>query len=244
MSDIDERNRKRNAQAHQDRDRVKKVVHSQFDGLGLTKRNNDYMFKFYTELGKVDNKKISNDKKAAIVNQMVADLLQGQKEGKTARNMWGTVDQKLENTVNPPKKPAEFQKENYWINALYNMILFVTIFFLMYGAVGLFTPKTKQTSMGLTGIIFASIIAGLGIPLMTAFFTPGMKHRFNFWVRILIIIGFLVVWMVVFMLAGFIPAIINPVLNPAVYLGIGLATAAGSYFFKQRYRDRLAGTLF
>ena len=121
--------REKNAQVHQDRDHAAKIVHSQFDNIGLTKRNAEYMFKFNQALGPT---KFSAEQKKTIIQSMVQQLLDGQKSGKTAKNMWGTVDQKLQNTVHPPARPAD-PRRDYWKNAGYNAVLFLTIFFLMYG---------------------------------------------------------------------------------------------------------------
>ncbi len=74
--------REKNAQVHQDRDHAAKIVHSQFDNIGLTKRNAEYMFKFNQALGPT---KFSAEQKKTIIQSMVQQLLDGQKSGKTAK---------------------------------------------------------------------------------------------------------------------------------------------------------------
>ncbi len=235
---MSENNEKRNAHVQQDRNRTSELLHSQFDNIGLTKRNAEYMFKFNQALGGV---KLKDEQKSELVDQMVKDLLEGQKSGKTARNMWGTVDQKIDSVVNPPKKAANPVRD-YWPNAAYNTLLFFTIFNLLYGITFLFSKNAAATTMGITGIILSSIIAGLGIPLMTMLIAPGVKHKYSLPIRILFIAGFFVVWMAVFFIAGLIPRVINPILNPYVYIALGVLSIGGSVWFKRRYN--ITGGLF
>ncbi|WP_283680229.1 DUF1129 domain-containing protein [Lentilactobacillus sp. Marseille-Q4993] len=233
-------NQKRNANVKQDRDRSAKIVHSQFDNIGLTKRNAEYMFKFNKAL---NGTKLADEKKSAQIEQMVQELLEGQKSGETARNMWGTVDQKVDSIVNPPKsKPGVVTKADYWPNAFYNMILFFVIFNFMYGIMALFSKNAAQATMGITGIVLSSVIAGLGIPLLTMLIAPGVKHKYPLWIRIIMIVGFFAVWMLVFFVAGMIPGIINPVLNPIIYIVLGAIGLAGQFWFKKNYN--ITGSLF
>lgn len=225
--------RQKNAQVHQDRDHAAKIVHSQFDNIGLTKRNAEYMFKFNQALGAT---KLSADKKNEAVQTMVQELLEGQKSGKTARNMWGTVDQKIETTVHPPARPAD-PRRDYWKNAGYNAVLFLTIFFLMYGVLWFLPTKGGQHSpmMGITGILISAAVAGLGIPIVTMMFTPGVKHRFSIWIRIILVVLFLIVWMEIFTLSSILPPVLNPVLNPIVYIVLGVLSGVAAFFVKRRF---------
>ncbi|MGF2385649.1 DUF1129 family protein [Lentilactobacillus otakiensis] len=225
--------RAKNAQVHQDRSHATKVIHSQFDNIGLTKRNAEYMFKFNQALGAT---KLSADKKNETVQTMIQELLEGQKSGKTARNMWGTVDQKVETTVHPPARPAD-PRRDYWKNAGYNAILFLTIFFLMYGVLYFLPTKGGQHApmMGITGILISAAVAGLGIPVVTMMFTPGVKHQYSVWIRIILVVLFLIVWMGIFTVSSILPTVMNPVLNPIIYIVLGVLSGVGSFFVKRRF---------
>ncbi|GAY71991.1 DUF1129 domain-containing protein [Lentilactobacillus kosonis] len=235
---MSETNEKRNAHVQQDRNRTAERVHSQFDNIGLTKRNAEYMFKFSQALSQT---KLKDEQKTEVIDQMVNELIAGQKSGKTARNLWGTVDQKIDNVVNPPKK-AGAPAQDYWPNAGYNTLLFFTIFTLLYGITALFSKSAQSTTMGITGIILSSIIAGLGIPLMTLLIAPGVKHKYSLPIRIIFIAAFFVLWMAVFFVAGLIPHAINPILNSYVYIALGIISIGGSIWFKRRYN--ITGGLF
>ncbi|GHP13442.1 membrane protein [Lentilactobacillus fungorum] len=235
------RAREKNAHVHQDRDRSAKMVHSQFDNIGLTKRNSEYMYKF-TQAFNNTSSKLSTAQKTEIVNKMVQDLLEGQKSGRTARNMWGTVEQRVQAVLNPPKRKPD-PKRDYWPNAGYNALLFLMIFTFMYGIIGFFPSKGHpQPVMGITGILISAAIAGVGIPLVTMMFTPGVKHKYSIWIRIAIMIVFVVVWMGVFTGAAMLPAVINPALNSYAYIVLGLLSAGGSWWYKRHFS--ITGGLF
>ncbi|WP_283805091.1 DUF1129 family protein [Lentilactobacillus rapi] len=100
--------REKNAHVHQDRDRSAKILHSQFDNIGLTKRNSEYMYKFNQALA---GTKLTAAQKTETINKMVQELLEGQKSGKTARNMWGTVEERIQFIVNPPKRKPDPKRD-------------------------------------------------------------------------------------------------------------------------------------
>lgn len=234
-----ENNEKRNANVKQDRHAKIKDAHSQFDGMGLTKRNAEYMYKFTVAINQT---KLSNEVKTNTVSQMIEELKAGQKQGKTAKNMWGSVEQKVQNTVHPPKKAASFSND-YWPNAIYNMILFFMIFTLLYGVSYFISPKNgRQAMMGITGIILSAVIAGLGMPVISRLFDPNIKHKYSGIVRVLIMVAFFIIWMAIFFAAGLIPSVINPVLNPIIYLVLGVAAIGVTIWYKRRYQ--ITGGLF
>lgn len=236
---MDNQNEKRNANVQQDRQAKIKDAHAQFNNMGLTKRNAEYMYRFTVALNRT---KLSNDDKASTISQMLDELKAGQKQGKTARNMWGSVDEKVENIVNPPKKEGTLSSE-YWPNAIYNMFLFFMIFTLLYGITYFVSPKSgKESMMGITGIILSAGIAGLGMPVISQLFDPKIKHKQSGWQRVLIMVGFFLVWMIVFFAAGIMPRAINPILNPIVYLVLGGASIGVVLYLKRRYNIR--GGLF
>lgn len=230
-------NESRNANVHQDRERTVKKMHSQFDNLGLTKRNAEYMFKFTQVFANV---KMDKDQKQTVVDQMVADLIAGQKSGKTAKNMWGTVDEKINSIVNPPKKAVS--TTDYWPNALYNMILFLMIFTIVYGITGMFTKTTVNTTMGITGVVLTAVIAGLGIPVLSMLIAPNVKHKYSLWLRILMVVGFFFIWMLVFFVVGLIPRGLNPIPNPWVYITIGVLAGLAAFWYKHKFN--ITGGLF
>jgi uncharacterized membrane-anchored protein len=151
------------------------------------------------------------------------------------------VDQKVQSILNPPK-PKPDARRDYWPNAAYNALLFFVIFTFLYGITFFFTKTGTRGMMGITGIILSAAVAGLGIPLMTMLIQPGVKHKYPLWIRIIMMIGFFIVWMAIFFFAGMIPAVINPILNPYVYIGLGVIGVVAAYFVKRNFQ--ITGGLF
>jgi Uncharacterized membrane-bound protein conserved in bacteria len=85
----------------QNRNTVAVSERAAFDNLGLTKRNAEYMYRFNKAL---ENTKLSPDKKAAAVQDMVNELVAGQKSGKTAKNLYGDIDERVKLVVEAPSR--------------------------------------------------------------------------------------------------------------------------------------------
>ncbi|GAK47623.1 uncharacterized membrane-bound protein conserved in bacteria [Secundilactobacillus oryzae JCM 18671] len=229
----DNQNRKRNAGVQKDRNNVAKNERSAFDNLGLTKRNADYMFRFNSE---IEKSKLSVEKKAEAVNQMVQELLEGQKSGKTAKGMYGSVQERVDYVVNGPAK-GPGADDPYWPSAFYNGLIFFMIFNVMFGAIMLFSPKTAAGSqpVGIVSILISSALAGLALPYMSTIFDPKRKHSQSIWTRLLIVIALFIVWMSLFYLTSAIPPVANPILKTWPSIIVGVASGAGALWIRRQY---------
>ncbi|KRN42947.1 DUF1129 family protein [Fructilactobacillus fructivorans] len=232
----EEDNRKRNAKAkqHQHHSNTKIAEREQFDHVGLTKRNAEYMYKFKQELSET---KLEPEKQATKISEMVDELKKAQKRGVTAKNLYGTVTQKVELTIHPPKKPQKLTPMTYVIDATYNFLWFLVLFCFLYAA--MFFINSSQASkggvMGITGIFVSSIVAGVGMPLMTNLFAPGVKHKYNGIIRALMMVLLFAIWMLVFFGGTYIPRIINPITGPIVDTVIGVIGIAGILYMRHRF---------
>ncbi|KRM59567.1 DUF1129 domain-containing protein [Secundilactobacillus malefermentans] len=229
----DNQNRKRNAGAQQARHTVEKNEHSAFDNLGLSKRNADYMFRFNQEIEKT---KLSVEKKTEVVNEMVQELVDGQKSGKTAKNMYGDVSERIDYVVNGPAKDPNAD-DPYWPSALYNGLIFFMIFNVMFGAIMLLSPKTAASSqpVGIVSIFISSALAGLALPYMSTIFDPKRKHKQSIWVRLLVVIALFVVWMGLFYITSAIPSVANPVLQSWPAVIVGVLSGGGALLIRRQY---------
>ncbi|CAJ1229463.1 DUF1129 domain-containing protein [Levilactobacillus zymae] len=240
MSENKPKSRPRNADVHQNRNAVATNERTAFDNLGLTKRNADYMFRFNKAL---EDTKLTPEKKAAAVQEMVNELVEGQKSGKTAKNLYGDIASRVAYVVDGPKREAEtkvFGGPDYWPNMAYNALTFFMIFTLLFGVMYLFSPKLMQTSspVGITAILVSALIAGFLLPVMPKLFDPKIKHRFNGWIRFLFTLLGFAVWMVLFYFAQLLPKAINPVLMPWPSIIVGLLSIAGMVWLRRRYNIR------
>lgn len=227
--------RNRNADVHQDRNSAAKSERAVFDNIGLTKRNADYMYRFNQALQ--EQPKLSVDKKSEIVNQMVADLQEGQRTGKIAKNLFGgDVHARVKEIVEGPKRDAS-APDPYWPSALYNGLWFFTIFSLMFGILYIVSPSAQKNGspVGITSIILSGVIAGLALPAIPRMFDSKRKHSLNLWIRILLAILFVVAWLVLFYGMAYLPGFLNPVMTPWAQLVLGVLTGVGAWFVKQHY---------
>ncbi|UQS84962.1 DUF1129 domain-containing protein [Apilactobacillus apisilvae] len=200
---------KRNAHVQQKRHESDKKERTQFDNIGLTKRNADYMFRFNRQLMATD---LSVERKSEIVKQMKDQLLVEQKHGATARNLYGTVEQRIDFIMNPPKKPISMM-DNFWPNAVYNMLFFYIIFNILYGITMLMSKNSaNEQSVGIISITVLSILSGILIPLLTRMMDSNVKHKYSGWTRVLFLLLIIVAWIAAFAISMGIPkGIINPV---------------------------------
>lgn len=228
----------RNAGVHQDRNNVASSERAAFDNVGLTKRNADYMFRFNKAL---DKTKLTPEKKAKAVQDMVDELVDGQKSGKTAKNLYGDVDARVKYVVEGPVTDAPvIGGPNYWPNMIYNALTFFMIFNLMFGIMYLFSPKlmTSSQPVGITAITISAIVAGFILPIMPRLFDPKIKHKYNGWIRALfVLLGFLV-WMILFYAAQMLPSVINPVLMPWPSIILGVVSIALMFWLRRTYQIR------
>ncbi|MCK8625088.1 DUF1129 domain-containing protein [Apilactobacillus sp. M161] len=224
---------KRNAHVKQNRTNVHKQERSEFDNLGLTKKNADYMFRFNREL---TTTKLDAEKKSNIIRQMVKELLDSQKNGVTARGLYGTVSQRINAILNPPKKPVDF-KANFWPNAVYNALAFYIIFNVLYGVMLLInrSQAAYNQAMGIVSITLIAIVVGIGMPLIYNMMDMNVKHKYNGWMRALFIILIFMGWIVMFTISSLIPRGINPVVSPYVNFGLAVISIAAAIYTYHKY---------
>ncbi|WP_125583647.1 DUF1129 domain-containing protein [Levilactobacillus cerevisiae] len=228
----------RNAGVHQDRNTVAASERAAFDNVGLTKRNADYMFRFNKAL---DQTKLTPEKKAAAVQKMVNELVDGQKSGATAKNLYGDVEKQVKVVVDGPvTATAVIGGPNYWPNMIYNALTFFMIFNLMFGIMYLFSPKlmTSSQPVGITAITVSALVAGFILPIMPRLFDPKIKHKYNGWIRALFVLLGFIVWMVLFYAAQMLPSVINPVLMPWPSIILGVVSIALMFWIRRTYKIR------
>lgn len=234
----DNKKQPRNAGVHQKRNDVAANERAVFDNVGLTKRNADYMFRFNRAL---DKTKLSPEKKAEAVQNMVNELVEGQKSGKTAKNLYGDIDGQVKLIVEGPQHPdAIIGGPDYWPNMAYNALTFFMIFNLMFGLMYLFSPKLLETSspVGITAILVSALVAGFILPIMPRMFDPKIKHKYNGWIRALFVLLGFVVWMLLFYAAQLLPPIINPVIGAWPSIILGALSIAAMFWMRRRYPIR------
>lgn len=233
MSDLEKN--QRNAAAQQRRTSGRKATYEEFDQLGLTKRNIEYLVRFRDALAETN---IPAEKQAETIKIMTNEIIAAQKKGTTAKGLYGTVTEQVNQIVNPPRKPAgPMTRERYLIDASYNVLWFLILFSFMYAAMFWVSPaQAKQGGVaGITSIILSSVVAGIGMPVITQLFAPGVKHKYNGLIRSIMMIGLFMIWMVVFYGTNLLPAGLNPVVSPIVDVVIGALALVGVLYMRTKY---------
>ncbi|KRN02919.1 hypothetical protein FD13_GL001235 [Levilactobacillus senmaizukei DSM 21775 = NBRC 103853] len=225
----------RNAGVRQTHRHVDIEERAAFDNIGLSKRNADYMFRFNRELQK---QRLSPDHKAGVIKRMVTELTAGQKEGKTAKAMYGDVDEHIKRVVEGPKVEQKLIGGiGYWPNVLYNALTFFMIFNLMFGLMYTFSPNLMKTSkpVGVTAIAVSAIVAGFLLPMMPKLLDTHIKHRFNLFFRtIAVVLGF-GVWMGLFYVSENL-TVFNPVLPAMWSIVLGVLSIGGMFLVRRFFK--------
>ncbi|CAI2633750.1 DUF1129 family protein [Apilactobacillus kunkeei] len=224
---------KRNAHVQQNRHEAEQKTRQQFDGIGLTKRNADYMFRFNKELKKT---KLSNERKVEIVNQMKDELLVEQKHGATARNLYGTVEERINFIMNPPKKKISMM-DNFAPNAIFNALFFFVIFNLLYGITLMIQTNAKdKQSVGILSLVLISLVFGIFMPIMTRLLDGKVKHKYSGLVRFGLLILSVIVWIGAFMVIVSIPQSgINVAVSPIVNFILAAISAFAAFWIHKNY---------
>ena len=224
---------KRNAHVQQNRHEAEQKTRQQFDGIGLTKRNSDYMFRFNKELKKT---KLSDERKVEIVNQMKDELLVEQKHGATARNLYGTVEERINFIMNPPKKKISMM-DNFAPNAIFNALFFFVIFNLLYGITLMIQTNAKdKQSVGILSLVLISLVFGIFMPIMTRLLDVNDKNKNSGLVRFGLLILSVIVWIGAFMVIVSIPqAGINIAVSPIVNFILAAISAFAAFWIHKNY---------
>ena len=183
----------------------------------LTKRNEQYIFDLKKSL-KAAN--LSEEELALALHGILPELVAGQKTGKTARQLFGTVSERTE--------------------AILNTLLLLGLLTIMLAAMSLFSKGTAQP-LGLTTYILGAMAGGYVFYLMHKYVyrfdrQGGDKSKRPGWLKTTaILFGGMFLWIAVFAGSAMLPPVINPILDPMIALVIGALAFVARYFFKKKY---------
>ena len=183
---------------------------------------------------------LTDEQTIVALNEMLPILVEEQKTGKTARQLFGTVSERLDAIVN---KPAEQKKSTtaslMWLD---NFLLLFGLLGVVAGIMGLFVSRGTQTvTYGLTTLIVASAVGGLVFYMMYLFVyqfeQPGAdkSKKPKTWKTILMLASVTIVWFLVFNGAALLPPALNPILDPMVMIILSGLALALRYYLKKRF---------
>lgn len=203
----------------------------------LTKKNEQYIFDLNKAL---DAANLTDAEKTAALNEMLPTLVEEQKVGKTARQLYGTVSERTDAIVNKPVEQKRTTTASLmWLD---NFLLIFGMLGLVSGVMAMFMPKgTQAASYGLTALLVASAAGGLVFYMMYLFIYqyeyPGADRskKPKMWKSMLMIACVTIVWFLVFNGAALLPRSFNPIIDPLVLSILALAALGGRYFLKKRF---------
>lgn len=170
------------------------------------------------------NGQLSPEKIEAVTNEVTEKLLEAQRTGTTAAQLYGTPTQAVAQFLDPKQTARKLHEYKFWELALDTSM---AILMLFAGVFGLSLFFSKQASQG-AGIVSLLLIAFLGGSLYTAVvlkLTPNPKvstatSRSRRWLYLGLA---MVAWVLGFIVLGLLPPIINPTLPPVAYIIVAIA---------------------
>jgi len=239
---VSEENQSRNAQAGQkQREQMQKesvATHHELSDQGLTKRNEEFMFQLGKQLDALNAKA---DKKAQVIEETMTALVEGQKKGTTAKQLFGTPTAYAAEIVNGPVRRGPQPQSSYKLLALDNGLMFFNIFAFMFGLMSVFSPKSMAADQtgtsGILAIILVAISGGLLFAWVTKALSPAKKgeEKKPVWYKILSVVAALVAWIAIYFAASLLPGMINPTLPGIAYIVLAVLGFLADMYVRRRY---------
>ncbi|MDR3189785.1 MAG: DUF1129 domain-containing protein [Lactobacillaceae bacterium] len=191
---------------------------------GLSKRNQSFVY---------DAAQLVTDskKQAPLVADIAAQLLAGQKTGKTAKQLFGTPAEALGIKVKEAniqaKSPSNYAKAKFTHLAIDNTLTFLMLFSFMFGLTMTFSKFSRGANggaAGITSLLLTSITGGLLFALVTKIMA---NEKMNRWKRLLGAVAGFIVWFAVYLSLASLPPFINPLLPGYVYIAIAAIAFLG-----------------
>ncbi|MGO3170595.1 MAG: DUF1129 domain-containing protein [Bavariicoccus seileri] len=208
----------------------------------LTKRNDQYLF----ELNKIlEAANYSLPERDAIIDPMVIELVEKQKSGVTARQLYGTLTEYSEKIISGETGDTSVDgKSPAWQIGVDGGLLLGGIFALISGISLLINQKDAQP-MGLITLLMNFIAGGLMIIVLSNHLptAEGKKGKKGYFKYLLVSLGVMAVWLLAIVsIPLLVPASLNIALPAAGYIIIGAVAILGKIMFKKHFDVR--GTIF
>jgi uncharacterized membrane-anchored protein len=196
----------------------------------LTKKNDQFIFDLNKALEGSD---ISEEKKVLAMNDMLTKLIEGQKTGVTAKQLYGTPTDAIETIVNTPEPMPEMSFGKIMLD---NFLMLFTFLTVITSLLALFSKTGTGSTQGIVSLILGGISGAFSFYLIYRYIyvydEPGAdrsKRPGAFKTGGIMAVSFL-------------PSAINPVLDPVLTLALGAASFGLRYWLKKKYK--LQGTMF
>ena len=207
---------------------------STFENLGLTNKNQDFMFQLNKHIGN----NLATDTKKAALDEVVSQLKAAQGKGQTAKQLFGTPSEKAQQMLHPEKRATNSTVQaGYWANVLDTALMFFAMFSAVFGFFLLTANgkiQTQGTPYGILSLLLTATTGGLIFAYIQQLLVPiNPKDKKPLWFRLVFTLGAIAVWMFVYIAVTAIPSAINPILPGYVYLALAVVAFVG-FIFERR----------
>lgn len=197
----------------------------------LTNKNEQYIFQLERSL------KASNLSSEAIeekLAEMLPVLVEQQKKGMTARQIYGTVTECVDSIIAGPAKDPNAKSPD-WQIAVDGGLMVGGFFALIAGITLLLNPERTE-AMGLVTLLLNFLVGGLAL-LALSKVTPDInqpKGKRGYGRYILVSTLVMFAWLVIVLGSQiFVPVSLNVVFPAVVYLFIGSGALLGKWYLKK-----------
>lgn len=223
---------------------VREIVASNRDlETQLTKRNEQYIFDLKKSLVAGN---LSEELQAIALSEILPQLVDGQKTGSTARQLFGTVSERTEAILAAPKPQKEASKILMWLD---NALMLFALLTVVAGIIPLFSKSATTTGQqGIITLIIASLTGGYAFYLIYdkiyRYDRPGADQtgRPGTLKSMGMMMGIILIWMLFYMASSLISPTINVVLDPAINVILGAVAFGVRFVLKRKYN--IQGSLF
>ena len=129
----------------------------------LTKKNEQYVLQLERSLKEAQ---VSKAKITSTLEEMLPVLVEKQKKGLTARQLFGTVTQQTQSVLEGPKKDPTVKSPDWQIAV--DGGLMVGGFFALIAGITLFLNPEQSEAMGVISLIMNFVVGGLALLVMLA----------------------------------------------------------------------------
>ena len=197
----------------------------------LTKKNEQYIYQLERGLKEAGFDEAQIEKELSVI---LPEIVEKQKAGVTARQLFGTVTECVQSVVSGPVKDPN-EKSPDWQIAVDSGLLVGGLLALVTGVSLMLNPETQ--AMGLVTLLI-NFVVGAYIMLAILKNTPKYDNPKGQrgYIRYLVVSTVaMVAWLILVVLSQqFIPSVINLVMSYEWYLFIGAAALSGKFYLKKK----------
>ncbi|MDR2976621.1 MAG: DUF1129 family protein [Streptococcaceae bacterium] len=214
------------------------------EGLAsLTNKNSDYVHDVRKQLSQFGK---SDEEINAILEDILPEILDAQKNGTTARVLKGTPTEfvaKYKPKANEKKKKET--NKNPYLMILDSFLLIFALLGAIFGVTMEF--QTSEQVYGLTTLVLSSIVGAIGMYMVYNFQIKFSERKSgdkpSLWQRLkpsLQLIAFMFIWFAVMVFSGLLPRVINPVVDGITMIIMAIIAIGIRFLLKRKFNTQSA----